>query len=168
MYTWKDIKVITLQKMFAAEVSVIPNDESVKDYIAGMPGAANEALQMLATVGKFIIKTIDIAHNPVKNLLSDGAKIVSQERGTIKFSADGARSMYFECFGVGTYSVKIDDEEVVSGELTSKHGYSPYKAHIPNAYDKKVVLEITSSYPLAVKNVALYYEEFDKESEDEE
>ena len=44
MYTWKDIKVITLQKMFAAEGSVIPNDESVKDYIAGMPGAANEAL----------------------------------------------------------------------------------------------------------------------------
>ena len=43
MYTWKDIKVITLQKMFAAEGSVIPNDESVKDYIAGMPGAANEA-----------------------------------------------------------------------------------------------------------------------------
>lgn len=161
MYTWKDIKVITLQKMFAAEGSVIPNDESVKDYIAGMPGAANEALQMLATVGKFIIKTIDIAHNPVKNLLSDGAKIVSQERGTIKFSADGARSMYFECFGVGTYSVKIDDEEVVSGELTSKHGYSPYKAHIPNAYDKKVVLEITSSYPLAVKNVALYSADFE-------
>lgn len=161
MYTWKDIKVITLQKMFAAEGSVIPNDESVKDYIAGMPGAANEALQMLATVGKFIIKTIDIAHNPVKNLLSDGAKIVSQERGTIKFSADGARSMYFECFGVGTYSVKIDDEEVASGELTSKHGYSPYKAHIPNAYDKKVVLEIASSYPLAVKNVALYSADFE-------
>ena len=115
MYTWKDIKVITLQKMFAAEGSVIPNDESVKDYIAGMPGAANEALQMLATVGKFIIKTIDIAHNPVKNLLSDGAKIVSQERGTIKFSADGARSMYFECFGVEPYFVRIDDEELVDG-----------------------------------------------------
>ena len=71
------------------------------------------------------------------------------------------KSVYFECFGVGTYSVKIDDEEVVSGELTSKHGYSPYKAHIPNAYDKKVVLEITSSYPLAVKNVALYSADFE-------
>ena len=58
MYTWKDIKLITLQKMFAAEGTTIPNDESVTDYIAGMPAAANEALQMLATVGKFIIKTI--------------------------------------------------------------------------------------------------------------
>ena len=29
----KEIKLATLQKMFAAEGSVIPNDESVKDYI---------------------------------------------------------------------------------------------------------------------------------------
>ena len=33
---WKDVKLATLQKMFAAEGSAIPTDESVKDYIAGM------------------------------------------------------------------------------------------------------------------------------------
>lgn len=161
MHTWKDIKLITLQKMFAAEGNQIPNDESVVDYIAGMPAAANEALQLLATAGKFIIKSIDIAHNPVKNLLADGGSIVSQERGTLKFKADGARSLYFECFGVGTYVVKVDNVEVLTGELVSRSGYLPYRALIPNAADKEVVLEINSNYPLAVKNVALYSADFE-------
>lgn len=161
MYTWKDIKVITLQKMFAAEGNVIPNDESVKDYLAGMPGAANEALQMLATVGKFIIKSIDIAHHPVKNLLTDGEKIYSKERGTLTFSAEGTRSVYFECFGIGTYVVKVGGDEVLSGELTGKNGYLEYRLLVPNSKDEIVELEISSLYPIAVKNIALYSADFE-------
>lgn len=156
MVTWKEIKLYTLQKMFSADGNTIPSDDSTKDYIAGMPAAANEALQLLATAGKFIIKSIDIAHNPVKNLLSDGGKIHSMERGSMKFSADMARSCYFECVGNGTYMVMIDDEIVVEGVLESKKGYVPYKFLIPNENDKKVVLVISSDYPLAVKNIALY------------
>ena len=53
-YTWKDIKLAALQKMFAADGSQIVTDESTKDYIAGMPYAANEGLDRLATAGKFI------------------------------------------------------------------------------------------------------------------
>lgn len=165
MYTWKDIKLITLQKMFAAEGNAIPNDESVTDYIAGMPAAANEALQMLSTVGKFIIKTIDIAHNPVKNLIEDGGKIYSAEQGVIAFEAENVHSLYFECVGIGTYSVKIDDVEVLAGELTSKHGYIPYKLLVPNEENKKVVLELQSKYPFAVKNIALYSANFELEED---
>lgn len=161
MYTWKDIKLTTLQKMFAAEGNQIPNDESVTDYIAGMPAAANEALQLLATAGKFIIKSIDIAHNPVKNLLADGGNIFSQERGTLRFKADGARSLYFECFGVGNYSVKVADTEVLAGEIVHRNGYAACSLLIPNEEDLQVVLEIVSDYPLAVKNVALYSANFE-------
>ena len=60
--TWKDIKLITLQKMFAAEGANIPSDESTVDYLASMPAVANEALQMLYTVGNFIIKSLEIKH----------------------------------------------------------------------------------------------------------
>lgn len=60
--TWKDIKLATLQKMFAAEGTNLTADESTEDYIAAMPYVANEALQMLATAGKFIIKSIVIEH----------------------------------------------------------------------------------------------------------
>lgn len=161
MYTWKEIKLTALQKMFAAEGNQIPNDESVTDYIAGMPAVANEALQLLATAGKFIIRSIDIAHNPVKNLLEDGEKIYAHERGKMEFIADGARSAYFECFGTGTYRVLIDEEEILMGELLSKKGYAPYSILIPNPEDKKVILEINSNYPLAVKNIALYSADFE-------
>lgn len=58
--TWKDIKLATLQKMFSAEGSNIPNDESVRDYLAGMPYAANEGLLMMCTTKKHIIKSLEL------------------------------------------------------------------------------------------------------------
>ena len=70
--TWKDIKVATLQKMEAADGNEIPTDDSVTDYVAAMPQAANEALLLLSTAGKFIIKSISIGHNPMENLIPEG------------------------------------------------------------------------------------------------
>lgn len=61
--TWKDIKVATLQKMFAADGNDIPTDGSADDYLAGMPYVANEALNMLATAGRFLIKSYVIEHD---------------------------------------------------------------------------------------------------------
>lgn len=60
---WLDVKIATLQKMFAAEGNEIPSDGSADDYVAAMPYAANEALQMLATAGRFLIKSIAIEHD---------------------------------------------------------------------------------------------------------
>lgn len=57
---WKDIKLATLQKMFSAEGSTIPSDDSTSDYLAGMPYAANECLQMICTTKKRIINAIDL------------------------------------------------------------------------------------------------------------
>ena len=61
--TWKDIKIATLQKMYAAEGSEIPDDGSADDYLAGMPYAANEALNMIATAGRYFIKSYVIEHD---------------------------------------------------------------------------------------------------------
>ena len=61
--TWKDIKVATLQKMFAADGNNIPSDGSADEYVSAMPQAANEALSMLATAGRYLIKTITISHD---------------------------------------------------------------------------------------------------------
>lgn len=165
MYTWKDIKLITLQKMFAAEGNTIPNDESVTDYIAGMPAAANEALQMLSTVAKFIIKTIDIAHNPVKNLVEDGAKIRSLESGEMYFEGENVHSLYFEGTGIIDFSVMIDGVEIIANQLMYKEGYKEFKTLIPNEDGKKVILKLSSKYPFAVKNVALYSANFELEED---
>ena len=61
--TWNDIKVATLQKMYAAQGSSIPTDGSADDYVAGMPYVANEALNMLATAGRYLLKSYVIAHD---------------------------------------------------------------------------------------------------------
>lgn len=156
MITWHDIKLIVIQKMFSANGSTIPNDLSTSDYIAAMPGAANEGLALLATAGKFIIKSIDIAHNPVNNLITNGKHIFSQERGTIEFVADGARSYYFEYFGEGSYTIYVGNYEAETVTLTKNGGYSAVKGLIPNEHDETITLKFNSDYPLAVKNIALY------------
>lgn len=165
MITWGDVKLTTFQKMFSADGDSIPTDSSARDYEAAMPSAANEALQMLATAGKFIIKTINIAHNPVKNLLTGADHIKSMERGTLTFEADRVRSIFFEFYGVGSYEVSVDGTVVKSGTLESRQGYSSLGFLVPNEDDKKVVLTITSKYPIALKNVALYSADFESDED---
>lgn len=163
MVTWQYIKLNTLQKMFAADGNTIPTDTSTRDYIAAMPGAANEALQHLVTAGKFIIKSIDIAHNPVRNLISDGAHIHASERGTMEFSAEGTRSIFFEYFGAINYAIFVDGVKTYEESLAEETGYKSIRRLVANPDDKKVVLEISSQYPFAVKNVALYSADYPTE-----
>jgi len=158
--TWGEIKLITLQKMFAAVGTTIPSDASTRDYIAAMPGAANEGLQLLATAGKFIIKSIDIAHNPIPNLITGGGHIYSQLRGNMDFMVDGARSYAFEYYGSGSYTVSVNGTVVKTATLTANNGYTSVKGLISNPTDAKVVIRFTSDYPLAVKNIALYGADF--------
>jgi hypothetical protein len=167
MSTWYDIKLATLQKLFAADGSTIPNDTSTKDYIASMPQAANEGLQRLSTAGKFIKKFIDIAHNPVTNRLGNtGKHIASMERGELTFEADGIRSLYFEYFGVGTATITVDGaEEPVTFALSSKQGYSEVRKLVDNPEDKHVVLKIESDFPIALKNIAMYTANFESDEE---
>ena len=69
--TWKDIKYTTLQKMFSitGASKEIPNDSASMEYINAMPQACNEALQLLSTAGKFIIKEFQYLNFPMENLL---------------------------------------------------------------------------------------------------
>ena len=155
--TWKDIKVATLQKMEAADGNEIPTDDSVTDYVAAMPQAANEALLLLSTAGKFIIKSISIGHNPMENLIPDGQYINSRNMGELEFEADNAHSFYFDIFPSGATKVEI----LVDGEIERTFafsrltGYQSVKGIIENT-DKKVIIRFASKYPYAIKNVAMY------------
>lgn len=156
--TWGDIKLKTLQKLFATNngSTTIPTDNSTREYISAMPGAANEALQMLATAGKFIIKSIDIAHIPQRNLVSNGENIKSAVSGTISYTAKGARSMYFECKGNVTLKLTIGPMEQPLISIESPLGYTAYKYLIPNTAGENVQLDFSSEYPFSLKNVAMY------------
>lgn len=158
--TWKEIKVATLQKMESAEGNSIPSDDSVTDYVAAMPQAANEALLLLSTANKFIIKSMSIAHNPIDNLLGDCSDIRRSNGGAIEISAKGAHSFYAEMFGLGTITVTVGDSIMVYG-CESKKSYKPFKDIIENPNNENVTIKFESQYPFAVKNTALYEASFE-------
>jgi len=60
--TWLEVQITTLQKMFAIESNRLERDDTTEAYLAAMPYAANEGLQRLATVGRFIKKAVAIEH----------------------------------------------------------------------------------------------------------
>lgn len=154
-YTWKDIKLATLQKMFAADGDQIVTDESTKDYIAGMPYVANEGLDRLATAGKFIVKSLNLAHLPAKNLLQDN----SISDGNSVFSADNGHSYYFQYSGIGTAVISGGDSDVTIS-IDSYGKFSEFKGNYANSGNNKVTITFSSAYPSKVKNIAIYADTF--------
>lgn len=65
--TWGECKTATLQKMFTSE------DEGAEDYLAAMPQAANEAIQMIATTdaGKHIRSHDTLTKDPTQSRTFD-------------------------------------------------------------------------------------------------
>ena len=163
MYTWKDIKLATLQKMYAADGSEIVEDESTKDYIAGMPYAANEGLQRLSTAGKFIVKAISINHMPSKNLVPEQTAVALNDGSSFTFSADGVKSIYFQYSGIGKAYITGGDEETEIS-IDSYGSFTEIRGNYPNVWGNKVTIRFESDYPATVKNLAMYEATF---SEDE-
>jgi hypothetical protein len=155
MYTWKDIKLATLQKMYAADGSEIVEDESTKDYIAGMPYAANEGLQRLSTAGKFIVKAISINHMPSKNLVPEQTAVALNDGRSFTFSADGVKSFYFQYSGIGKAYITGGDEETEIS-IDSYGSFTEIRGNYPNVSDGKVTIRFESDYPATVKNLAMY------------
>lgn len=155
MYTWGDIKLAALQKMFAADGDQIVTDESTKDYLAGMPFAANEGLDRLATAGKFITKSLNLAHMPAKNLLQDN----SINEGNSVFTAENGHSYYFQYSGIGTAVISGGDEDVTI-DIDSFGTFSEFKGNYANSGNNTITITFTSAYPSKVKNIAIYADTF--------
>lgn len=54
---WGECQIAALQKMFLINTNSLEINDSTKPYLAAMPQAANEALRMIATVGRFVVKS---------------------------------------------------------------------------------------------------------------
>ncbi|MEA4816199.1 MAG: hypothetical protein VB120_05000 [Lachnospiraceae bacterium] len=61
--TWGEIKLAALQRMFAVSGEEIVYDDVTLPYLKSMASAANEALNLLSTAGKYIVKSIDITQS---------------------------------------------------------------------------------------------------------
>ncbi len=119
MITWKDIKYTTLQKMFSITGSStnIPNDSATMEYVNAMPAAANEALELLSTSGKFIIKEYQYVNFPVDNLLGKKFETFTVVNDTLEFSHGDAKSYYIKISG------KPDSAKLYCGETLVKDFY---------------------------------------------
>lgn len=51
-----ELKRAVLQKVFAITDGNVVEDDNTREYLTALPGAANEALQLLATAGRFLKK----------------------------------------------------------------------------------------------------------------
>ena len=159
MATWYDLKLAVLQKMFSADDRVIV-DESTIGYLSAMPHCANEGLALLATAGKFITKTVKIAQRNILNLISDTmSDSIHEFTDTYSYQADAGKSYYFECAGIGTCDISVG-ESVVKTITLNSDSYEVYKGLIPNTDLKKVVFTFTTEYPMSLKNIAIYKENF--------
>lgn len=163
--TWKDIKLATLQKMFAADGTVIPTDESTAEYLNAMPYVANEGLVRLATAGKFITKSLIIAHTPLANILPDNVALsINEVAGTLQFEADACRSYAFDFSGKGTLVIEVNGAtETIY--LDSKGTYTHYNGLVSNSDGRRTTFTFNATYPSTVKNIGLYTAEFDNANE---
>ena len=159
MSTWYDLKLAVLQKMFAADDTIV-SDESTLGYIAAMPHCANEGLALLATAGKFITKSVKITQRDIKNLVSETeADVIHEFSDGYSYQVDEGQSYYFECSGTGTCEIYVD--EVLVDTLTIEtSSYEVFKGLITNTEKKAVRFNFTTSYPMSLKNIAVYKELF--------
>jgi len=177
MTTWKDIKLATLQKMFSSNGTTIQADSSTAEYIYAMPQAANEALQLLATAGKFIVKTLEIDVKPYANLIGDTAGFkeyyIQGEGHNMTFSAKGCHSLYLKVRGHANVSISypyiVHDEETGEDEVqlyeevieVNNKEYASIKRILDNPDNDVVTVVVEALFPTNVKNIALYAEKFE-------
>lgn len=154
--TWKDVKLATLQKMYASTGSEIIEDESTNEYLAAMPFVCNEALQQLSTAGKFIIKKIQIANNPIENLLGDDiSKEITQILEMVEITSTGGKSYSFSYLGAGVLTISTEDF-TATVTLPKTTYFEAYRGIITNPDGKEVKFSFVPSYPSAVKDFGVY------------
>jgi len=152
---WLDLKDASLRKMFALTGSEIKLDNNTKEYLYAMPQACNEALQMLATVGKFLVGKKTFVIEPLQNLLSATNKDFVLSDSSQSFTAAGARSYYFRATKGVVASIYVG-ASLVDTVTCEDDNYSSYKGLIPNDAKEDVRIEFYSLYPAHIKNIALY------------
>lgn len=95
--TWKEIKLATLQKMFSSDGTDITNpDESNKEYMNAMPQAANEAIEMLCTAGRYLRKSCRFTKE------ADVPLTVDLEKTVPNFWRTGVMEIYKMAYGTPT------------------------------------------------------------------
>lgn len=68
--TWDTIRMITLQKMFIAVSDTVQENDSNREYLKAMPGAYNEAVMLLSTANRYIVKSFEVPADALGNAIT--------------------------------------------------------------------------------------------------
>lgn len=170
-YTWGDIQLMAIQKMFLNNNAITIEDleqfRSEKKYalyLNAMPEAANEALLRIMNVGTPLVKqhliTYDVP-NAVVDYQSHDVHIITNEDLII----DGgiSKSYYFEVSDDADIEIqhKVDGEwqvlTTIEHSATAAKSYEALKGIIENEDNNAIRLVFKASgYLYNVRNIALY------------
>ena len=87
--TWEELQIRCLQKIFSISGDVLVTDSNTQPYIKSMPGAANEALQILATAGRAFKKCVKLEQTGEAEETADTA-VSAEETDGGTTAEDGA------------------------------------------------------------------------------
>lgn len=155
--TWYECKLIALQKMFSVEGREIVEDTSTREYLAGMPHAANEAMRMLATVGRGLIRELDILQNPPQNVMVESRP---SEDGALLLSGAGGHSWVFEAAGPAVCTVMVGEAVVDVVDIPDNGRFELYRGLVENSGGEDLTLAFTSEYPFMVRHAGIYWEKY--------
>lgn len=107
--TWDDLRITCLQKIFEIKGDELTQDSNTQQYIKSMPAAANEAMLILTTVGRYLRKCV-----------------------TLDFEGEKAPEADFTMGGWSGYDLKkIAPDFYSMGEIYhgNEAGYEPYTSY---------------------------------------
>ena len=96
----------------------------------------------------------------IPNLVSESiADSIHEFSDEYSVTVDNGHSYYFECAGTGTVAIYIGDSVNETIFIDSKN-YKVFRGLIDNTYNQSVKFRFMTSYPMALKNMAIYKENF--------
>ena len=132
--TYKDLKINVLQKV--GDSRNIINGEiilntSTNTYISQIPNLLQEALNIVSTAGRYIVKHIDIVNYPIKSVLQDNMReIYPITFDDMEVVGDNGKAYYFEVAGKAKIDIYIGDELILTLENEFTDGFKTFKGKL--------------------------------------
>lgn len=164
--TYKDIKLAVLQKMFYDVTDVIPS-AMTKPYLEKMAYVCNSAIGRITAAGFGKRKYAEIISAVPENLLGNDSELYKARRIEKEhvLTALSGKSCFFEIYGKGRVKLFIGNKLEDVFENTEGTSFKKYKKAFSNAKNEPVRLVFEGSGSCLIKNVAVYSEFYENNSE---
>lgn len=158
--TWKELQETCLRKMFSLDGTELVRDSSTTPYINSMPAAANEAMRILATVGRYWQKCHTIeqggenATTPTLQLGKNNAYDLAEMTGDF-YSMKEVMLLYDDSYGACGYRMEGDSLFLVPADQEGIYRIWYY------AYPPRITKETADDFEIglpdeAASMIALY------------